>query len=96
MARFRRPEGGVARIVVGALLLAILPATGRDRLRAQQDERPDVARALELENAGKLKASILSIWLSCPNTFFLIQVIWLQTRKFQQTIPVSHWTSFRN
>ena len=55
MARFRRPEGGVARIVVGALLLAILPATGRDRLRAQQDERPDVARALELENAGKLK-----------------------------------------
>ena len=55
MVRTHRPEVRAACVTAAALLLTILPASGRGCLRAQQDERPDVTRALELENAGKLK-----------------------------------------
>jgi tetratricopeptide (TPR) repeat protein len=52
----QRPEARAARAVLGLLLLAILqPVVSCGVLRAQQEERPEVIRGLELENAGKLK-----------------------------------------
>ena len=51
-----RPEGRRARWVLGALLIVVSqPLSATAVARAQEQERPDVMRALELENDGKYK-----------------------------------------
>ncbi|MEP6998859.1 MAG: hypothetical protein ABI969_00165 [bacterium] len=56
MLPHKRLEARAARIVLCAVCLAIVqPAVARGALFAQQEERPEVMRGLELENAGKLK-----------------------------------------
>lgn len=58
MVLLRRPDARAARVGLGVLLLAIVqPVSAHGLLRAQQEERPDVIRALELENAGNYKAA---------------------------------------
>ncbi|MEP6989949.1 MAG: hypothetical protein ABJA80_03390 [bacterium] len=55
MRRPRRPDAGAVRALVVALVIVILaPAVARSVLRAQE-ERPNVVRALELENDGKYR-----------------------------------------
>ena len=56
MRRRSRPEPRAAYVGVAILLLAIAqPAVGGGTVRAQAQERPDVMRALELENAGNYR-----------------------------------------
>ena len=50
------PDGRRARRVLGALLMVVgQPLSATAIARAQEQERPDVMRALELENDGKYK-----------------------------------------
>ena len=50
----------VVRVALGVLMLAVGRPGVSCGLRAQQEERPDVVRALELENAGKLKEAAVA------------------------------------
>ncbi|CAN5914741.1 hypothetical protein BH11GEM1_BH11GEM1_00250 [soil metagenome] len=51
-----RPEGRRARWLLGVLMVVVgQPSTATAVARAQEQERPDVMRALELENDGKYK-----------------------------------------
>ena len=55
-----RPEGRRARLLLGALMMLVgQPSTAIAVARAQESERPDIVRALELENDGKYKEAAM-------------------------------------
>ena len=77
-----RPEGHRARWLLGVLMLVVgQPSTTTAVARAQEQERPEVLRALELENNGKYKeaAALFRVAIRTapsPNAIEFLGLVW--------------------